>query len=380
MKRQERIDRIELMRTYIRIVEAGSLSAAAGQMDTTQATVSRRLQSLEGLLGVKLILRTTHAMKLTDDGERCYRHARQVVDAWLALEDDLRIADDRPVGVLRVRAPHAFGQQQLLAPLVAFLQRHPQLSVEWMLNDNTVDFLSDNIDCAIRVGAEVDPATVSVLLAEVPRCVVASPELLAKYPPLTSLEALSGLPWIAINTFYQHEVRLRHQASGQIVSTAITPCLSTDSLYVARNTALAGLGVAMVSSWTVVEDIAAGRLIELFPQWRPASLPVHLVYPWARYYPTRLRKFLDLMRESMPIWPGCSVRKAHKKTGQRPVFLLSTLIRRAVGGSVLRWLYASHYDHRRRLYLQKRTAGAPRCCGAALPGHRPEQAPGSSAR
>lgn len=85
MKRQERIDRIELMRTYIRIVEAGSLSAAAGQMDTTQATVSRRLQSLEGLLGVKLILRTTHAMKLTDDGERCYRHARQVVDAWMAL-------------------------------------------------------------------------------------------------------------------------------------------------------------------------------------------------------------------------------------------------------------------------------------------------------
>ena len=254
--------------------------------------------------GYKLILRTTHAMKLTDDGERCYRHARQVVDAWLALEDDLRIADDRPVGVLRVRAPHAFGQQQLLAPLVAFLQRHPQLSVEWMLNDNTVDFLSDNIDCAIRVGAEVDPATVSVLLAEVPRCVVASPELLAKYPPLTSLEALSGLPWIAINTFYQHEVRLRHQASGQIVSTAITPCLSTDSLYVARNTALAGLGVAMVSSWTVVEDIAAGRLIELFPQWRPASLPVHLVYPWARYYPTRLRKFLDLMREIMPDLAG----------------------------------------------------------------------------
>ncbi len=127
------------------------------------------------------------------------------------------LPDDRPVGVLRVRAPHAFGQQQLPAPLVAFLQRHPQLSVEWMLNDNTVDFLSDNIDCAIRVGAEVDPATVSVLLAEVPRCVVASPELLAKYPPLTSLEALSGLPWIAINTFYQHEVRLRHQASGQIV-------------------------------------------------------------------------------------------------------------------------------------------------------------------
>lgn len=96
------------MRTFIRIVEAGSLSSAARQLETTQATVSRRLQSLESMLGSRLILRTTHAMKLTDDGERCYQHARQVVDAWLALEDEMSIADERPVGVLRVRAPHAF--------------------------------------------------------------------------------------------------------------------------------------------------------------------------------------------------------------------------------------------------------------------------------
>ena len=300
MKRQERIDRIELMRTFIRIVEAGSLSSAARQLETTQATVSRRLQSLESMLGSRLILRTTHAMKLTDDGERCYQHARQVVDAWLALEDEMSIADDRPVGVLRVRAPHAFGQQQLLGPLVSFLQRYPQLAVEWMLNDKTVDFLSDNIDCAIRVGAEVDPATVSVLLAEVPRSLVVAPELLSRYPALAIPQDLSRLPWVAISTFYQHEVELQHQEDSRELSFGIVPCLSTDSVYVARNTALAGLGAAIVSSWAVTEDIAAGRLIEPFPQWRASPLPVPLVYPWARYYPTRLRKFLDLMREVMP--------------------------------------------------------------------------------
>ncbi|HEC2573577.1 TPA: LysR family transcriptional regulator [Raoultella ornithinolytica] len=300
MKRQERIDRIELMRTFIRIVEAGSLSSAARQLETTQATVSRRLQSLESMLGSRLILRTTHAMKLTDDGERCYQHARQVADAWLALEDEMSIADERPVGVLRVRAPHAFGQQQLLGPLVSFLQRYPQLAVEWMLNDKTVDFLSDNIDCAIRVGAEVDPATVSVLLAEVPRSLVVAPELLSRYPALAIPQDLSRLPWVAISTFYQHEVELQHQEDSRELSFGIVPCLSTDSVYVARNTALAGLGAAIVSSWAVTEDIAAGRLIEPFPQWRASPLPVHLVYPWARYYPTRLRKFLDLMREVMP--------------------------------------------------------------------------------
>ncbi|ANR77784.1 LysR family transcriptional regulator [Kosakonia sacchari] len=300
MKRQERIDRVDLMRTYIRIVEAGSLSAAARQLETTQATVSRRLQSLESLLGVKLLLRTTHAMKLTDDGERCYQHAKRVADAWVALEDELSQSDDEPVGILRVRAPHAFGQEQLLGPLTQFLERHPQLSVEWMLNDKNVDFLSANIDCAIRVGAEVDPATVSVLLAEVPRSIVASPTLLARFPAVDTPQQLSALPWIALSTFYQHEIHLSHLQSSDTEQVAIAPRLYTDSLYAARNTAIGGLGVTLISSWAVEEELRSGKLVALLPQWQAAPLPVHLVYPWARYYPARLRKFLQLMREVMP--------------------------------------------------------------------------------
>ncbi|WP_416186904.1 LysR family transcriptional regulator [Enterobacter mori] len=299
MKRVERIDRVELMRTFVRIVETGSLSAAARQLSTTQATVSRRLQSLETLLGARLLLRTTHATRLTDDGERCYQHARRVIDSWLALEDEVGQAEDEPVGVLRVRAPHAFGQEQLLKPLTEFLQRYPQLSVEWMLNDKSVDFLSDNIDCAIRVGAEVDPATVSVQLAEVPRSVVASPALLARFPKVSKPEDLQVLPWIAISTFYQRHVEL-FDGAAQPTRIAITPRLSTDSLYVARNTALTGLGVALVSSWTVKEDIQEGRLIPLLPEWQPTALPVHLVYPWSRYYPARLRRFLEMMKQVMP--------------------------------------------------------------------------------
>ena len=304
MLKNERIDRVELMRTFVRIVEAGSLSAAARQLATTQATISRRLQSLEAMLGVKLVLRTTHAMKLTDDGERCYEHAKHIIDAWLALEDGLNVTEDEPVGTLRVRAPHAFGQQQLLTPLLEFLQRYPNLSVEWMLNDKRVDFLGDNIDCAIRVGAEVDPATVTVLLAEVPRSVVATPGLLENYPHIIQPEQLSALPWIALNTFYQHNVSLTHRFSREPVTIPIAPRLSTDSIYVARNAALAGLGVSVVSSWTVAEDVAQGRLIELVADWQAAPLPVHLVYPWARYYPTRLRKFLELMKKVMPELAG----------------------------------------------------------------------------
>jgi DNA-binding transcriptional LysR family regulator len=118
----------------------------------------------------------------------------------------------------------------------------------------------------------------------------------------------------------------------QLITFAIAPCLSTDSVYVARNTALAGLGAAIVSSWAVAEDIAAGRLVELFPQWRASPLPVHLVYPWARYYPTRLRKFLDLMREVMPQIAGCSVRKGNKKDRPRGRSCRGDVTRRAADG------------------------------------------------
>lgn len=292
------------MRTFIRIVESGSLSAAARQLDTTQATVSRRLQSLETLLGVRLLLRTTHAMKLTDDGERCYHHARRIIDSWLALEDEVGQAEDEPVGILRVRAPHAFGQEQLLPPLMQFLTRYPQLSIEWKLNDRSVDFLSDDIDCAIRVGAEVDPATVSVLLAEVPRSVVASPALLAQFTVPAHPDDLSALPWVALSTFYHQHIELFKRGEKEPTRVAISPRLSTDSLYVARNTALMGLGIAAVSSWTVEEDIREGRLVHLLPDWQPAPLPVHLVYPWSRYYPARLRRFLEMMREIMPQMAG----------------------------------------------------------------------------
>lgn len=297
-------DRIELMRTFVRIVESGSLSAAAAQMATTQPTVSRRLQTLEQLLGAKLILRTTHAMKLTDDGERCYAHARKLMEQWYALEDELRGASDEPVGTLRVRAPHAFGQDQLITPLIEYLKRYSEMSVDWMLNDRSPDFIADDIDCAIHVGTLQDPNVVAVLLAEVPRIVIAAPALLNQHQAVKAVADLSKLPWVALSTFYRNEVTLHHDAKGESYQFGIRPKLATDSLYALRNAALAGLGAALSSSWVVQDDIEQGRLVNLLPQWRAKSLPVYLVYPYASYYPARLRKFMALIREVMPTVVG----------------------------------------------------------------------------
>lgn len=298
-------DRIELMQTFVRIVEAGSLSAAAAQMGATQPTVSRRLQALERSLGLQLLQRSTHAMKLTDDGARCFARAKELLGSWDAFEADLRGSTELAEGTLRVVMPHAFGQQQFVTPLVDYLRQHERVTVEWLLHDRVPDFIADNIDCAVLVGEVHDPSLVAVKIAEVQRIVVAAPQLLGGQSlPLQAAE-LEVLPWLALGTYYRNEVALTH-TDGRQLRFAISPRLVTDSLFALRNATLLGLGASIVSSWLVTEDIAQGRLVQLAPQWQASPLPMYLIYPYARFYPARLRRFIEVLRSRLAGATGLS--------------------------------------------------------------------------
>jgi DNA-binding transcriptional LysR family regulator len=212
----------------------------------------------------------------------------------------MRGAGDEPAGLLRVVAPHAFGQQQLIGPLADYLHRHPRMAVEWLLHDRTPDFIAEGIDCAIQVGEVSDPSVVALRLGEVPRIVVAAPALLGGAPLPAQPAELAQLPWLALHTFYRNEVVLTHAVTGETARFPIRPRLSTDGLYALRSAATLGLGAAIASSWALGEELAAGRLLHLAPQWRAAPLPVHLVYPPARFYPARLRRFIEIMRVALP--------------------------------------------------------------------------------
>jgi len=293
-------DRLELFETFVRIVDAGSLSAAALQLGTTQPTVSRRLRTLEEAMGLRLLQRSTHVMKLTADGERCLALARGLLETWNALDASLRGAAAVPAGTLRVLAPHAFGQDQLIAPVADYLRQYPNVAVEWLLHDRRPDFIAEAIDCAIQVGPVDDPSLVALKLGEVSRIVVAAPGLLAGRATPAQPDELAQLPWLALRTYYRGEVALKSSLTDQEVSFAIQPRFSTDSLYALRSAALQGLGVCISSQWLVDGEIAAGRLVHLLPGWRAAPLPVHLVYPYSRIYPPRLSRFIDAMRRSAP--------------------------------------------------------------------------------
>lgn len=293
-------DRMMLVETFVRIVDAGSLSAAARQLETTQPTISRRLKTLEKSLGVRLLQRSTHAMKLTDDGMRCYARAKELIAGWQEFESEIRGAGEEPVGLLRVIAPHAFGQQQLVAPLAEYLKRYPKMAVDWTLHDRTPDFIAEGIDCAIQVGGTPDPSVVAIRLGDVPRIAVCAPSVLPGAEVPAHPAQLAALPWIAVSTFYRNEVALTHRQTGETLRLPIQPRLYTDNLYAMRSAALMGLGAAVGSAWAVREDIEAGRLLQVAPDWEAAPLPIHLIYPPARFYPARLRRFIDIMKVAVP--------------------------------------------------------------------------------
>lgn len=301
-------DRIELIQTFVRIVQAGSLSAAASQLGTTQPTISRRLQLLERSMGLRLLQRSTHAMKLTEDGERCYERALTLLAEWESFECDMRGAGVEAGGSLRVVVPNAFGQRQLIAPLAEFMRRHPGITVEWLLYDRITDFITHGIDCAIQVGEVGDPSVVAIRLAEVPRMLAIAPSLLAQHALPQHPRDLLTMPWLAIPQFYRRSVTLTHVVTGEVAEINFQPRLSSDSLYALTNSAVEGVGLMLGSAWMLKEHMQTGQLVQLLPDWEASPLPVSIIYPYARFYPARLRYFIETMREAMPAAVGSAAR------------------------------------------------------------------------
>lgn len=176
------------------------------------------------------------------------------------------------------------------------------MQVEWLLHDDRAiqDYIAAGIDCAIQVGEVTDPGLVAIRLSQVPRIVAAAPALLGGAPLPQDPGELAELPWLALRTYYRNEVTLSHADSGKRRRFAIAPRFSTDSLFALRSAMQHGLGVGIASAWVLADDLASGTLVRLAPQWRAAPLPVSLVYPYARFYPARLRRFAELIREGAP--------------------------------------------------------------------------------
>ncbi|KVL36164.1 LysR family transcriptional regulator [Burkholderia territorii] len=297
------IDDLPALETFARIVSAGSLSAAARELDLSLSVVSKRLAHLESRLGVRLLHRTTRQQTLTDDGAQF--HA-QVLCILAEIDRAETLMSDRRGtvgGVLRVTAPGELGRLRIAPLVAAFQRRHPELTVHLMLTDTIVDLLAHDIDVAVRIGSLADSTMIARELAPNHRVLCASSGYLAVHGQPTHPAELRAHRCIVMGD--QPRTEWRFDGAQGAVTVEVTAALLTNDGGAARTLALEGAGIALKSIWDVGADLQAGRLVRVLPTFAAPAAPLHAVYPGGRHVPLRVRTFVDYLRDQLrDTWRG----------------------------------------------------------------------------
>jgi DNA-binding transcriptional LysR family regulator len=274
-----RMDKLRAMETFVRIVERGSLTAAADALDTSLPSVVRALAALEAKLDVRLLNRTTRRIALTDEGREYYERCRRVLAEVDEAEAALSARRAAPKGRLRVTAPVMLGRLHVAPVANEFLARHAALQLELVLLDRVVDLLEEGVDVAVRIGRLPDSSLVAVPVGHTRRVLCASPAYLKR----------AGTPKSPADLARHRFVSFTGLAPAQEGK----PVLASNQIDVALDACLAGVGIGEFLCYQVQALLAAGRLKRVPADPQPAPLPIQVVYPHARLLSTNLRTFVD---------------------------------------------------------------------------------------
>ena len=272
------------------IAESGSLSAAARRLGLAPMTVSRRLATLEGELGVRLFHRTTRSVSLTTEGETFLPFATTLLEASEGARVSLKSNAGAASGVLKVTAPTVFGQAVIMPLIPALLEEHPALRVDLTLSDSIVDIVGLGIDVAVRISTLRDSTLIARPLAPNPRVLCASPLYLELHGIPATMDALLSHRRIALHgmPFWPF------MRDGETVSMRVEGVFSANSVEAVRTASRQGLGVAMLTYWDIRDDLAAGSLcvVEL-EDVDPEQLFITALLPTRQHVPHRVGVFLQ---------------------------------------------------------------------------------------
>ena len=296
------MDRLETMRLYARIVELGSFTAAANDLDLPRATVTNAIKALEARLGAQLLQRTTRSQRVTRDGQAYYAHCVRLLADLDEVEADFRDAALKPQGRLRIDVPATLARQLVIPALPEFCARFPQVELEIGTSDRFVDLLREGVDCVLRVGELPDSGLVGRRVATLAQVTAASADYLRRHGKPDALADLQH-GHVAVNWASPTTRRLEPSLEFVVnrrrreVSLPARITVSGADAYLAC--CEAGLGIAQFPRYRIAGLLAAGKLREILPSLPPPSLPVHVLYAPQRQLPARLRVFVDWLVELM---------------------------------------------------------------------------------
>ncbi|MCW2248182.1 DNA-binding transcriptional LysR family regulator [Azospirillum fermentarium] len=286
------MDKLRAMETFVRIVDAGSLTAAAGGLGVSLTAVVRTLAGLETRLGLRLLNRTTRRMALTDEGRDYYALCRRILTELDEGEGALSHRRLAPSGTLRLTAPVMFGKLHVAPAVADFLDAHPAMRVEMMLMDRVTDLLEEGLDVAVRIGPLADSSLVAVTLGHTPRVVCASPGYLARHGWPAAPADLARHRCVCF-TGLSADPDWEFRVEGRTVRVTVAGVLSTNQIDGAIDACRRGLGCGMFLGYQVADALAAGELVRILADYETAPRPVSLLYPHARLLSPRIRAFVD---------------------------------------------------------------------------------------
>ena len=300
------MDRLDQMEAFIRVADAGSFTAAARQWGRSKAVVSKYINALEAHLGVALLRRTTRSLSLTEAGRAYRERCADVLGEIQSLESSLRQDVDAPRGLLRVTAPPGFASHYLDVMTTSFIARYPEVTLDLDLTHRMVDLIEDNIDVAIRVTDPRDSSLVARRIAPTAILAVASPDYLRRCGVPKKPADLRDHHCIVDTNFRdQQRWRFRSRRSGGKTETvSVDGPLRVNHPDAVRETAEAGLGVALVPDFVAREALEAGRLEEVLPGRVAFEWTILAVYPRRKYLPARVRAYVEHLVAHIPGAPS----------------------------------------------------------------------------
>nr|WP_279052175.1 DNA-binding transcriptional regulator YafC [Cedecea davisae] len=288
----------EELAIFVAVVESGSFSRAAEQLDQANSAVSRAVKKLEMKLGVSLLNRTTRQLSLTEEGERYFRNVQQILQAMAAAENEVMESKQTPRGLLRIDAATPV-MLHLLMPLIKpFRERYPEMTLSLVSSETFINLIERKVDVAIRVGNLTDSSLRARPLFNSYRKIIASPDYLATRGTPRSAEDLIShvcLGFTEPSSLNRWPVA---QADGQLLE--ITPGLSSNSGETLKQLCLTGNGIACLSDFMIDREIESGEFVELLADKRlPVEMPFSAVYYSDRAVSTRIRAFIDFLSDAV---------------------------------------------------------------------------------
>jgi DNA-binding transcriptional LysR family regulator len=297
------MDRLAAMNMFVRVVETGSFSAVAKELNSAQPTVSKNVAELESWLGAKLLNRSTRSLRLTETGADYYERCVAILQDVEEAEQNVGLLQTQARGLVRVSAAVAFGRLHIVPRLAAFYERYPDIRIDIALNDRIVDLVEEGIDVAFRMGTLRDSNLIARKLCASPMLTVATPAYLEQHGIPSHPRDLKDHNYIVYSDNVNRSEGM-FQEDGNPLHIKLEGNLQSNNSEILRSALLAGLGISRVPRWLVGDRLKDGSLQEVLRDFQAGPSDIHAVYSPGRHLPSKIRCFIDYFSEQ---FQDCSV-------------------------------------------------------------------------